>query len=140
MKRGGFGALLVLILFSAFLLSGCSQNPKEFTVKVRCESTGIYQIFYTCYIDGESCGMGGMADLNGGEITAETDLTLTFTESYLEGKDISRLAIDFSPYGKDDTSEIATTEKVYIDAEYGNTYTVVFSGDEDSGFTAQLQD
>ena len=140
MKRGGFGALLVLILFSAFLLSGCSQNPKDFTVKVRCESTGIYQIFYTCYIDGESCGMGGMADLNGGEITAETDLTLTFTESYLEGKDISRFAIDFSPYGKDDTSEIATTEKVYIDAEYGNTYTVVFSGDEDSEFTAQLQD
>ena len=140
MKRGGFGALLVLILFSAFLLSGCSQNPKEFTVKVRCESTGIYQIFYTCYIDGESCGMGGMADLNGGEITAETDLTLTFTESYLEGKDISRFAIDFSPYGKDDTSEIATTEKVYIDAEYGNTYTVVISRDEDSGFTAQLQD
>ena len=140
MKRGGFGALLVLILFSAFLLSGCSQNPKEFTVKVRCESTGIYQIFYTCYFDGESCGMGGMADLNGGEITAETDLTLTFTESYLEGKDISRFAIDFSPYGKDDTSEIATTEKVYIDAEYGNTYTVVLSGDEDSGFTAQLQD
>ena len=139
MKRGGFGALLVLILFSAFLLSGCSQNPKEFTVKVRCESTGIYQIFYTCYIDGESCGMGGMADLNGGEITAETDLTLTFTESYLEGKDISRFAIDFSPYGKDDTSEIATTEKVYIDAEYGNTYTVVVWGGEETGVNAQQQ-
>ena len=46
---------------------------------------------------------------------------------------------DSSPYGKDDTSEIATTNRVYIAAEYGENYTIIFSGDKDNGFTAELQ-
>ena len=56
-----------------------------------------------------------------------------------DGADLSQFAMDFSPYGEDDTSEIATTDKVSIPAAYGETYTVVFSGDETSGFQAVLQ-
>ena len=84
--------------------------------------------------------MGGMADLEGGEITPDSDLTLTFPAAYFgDGADLSQFAMDFSPYGEGDTSEIATTNKVSIPAAYGETYTVVFSGDETSGFQAVLQ-
>ena len=44
--------------------------------------------------------------------------------------------MDFSPYGKDDISEIGTTNRVYIPAEYGAAYTIVFAGNEADGFTA----
>ena len=143
MKKSIF-ILIAMIL--ALTLTSCSNEPTEqtatdaFSVTVVCESEDIYQIFYSCYIDDEYYGMGGMADLDGGEITADTDLTLSFTSSFLgEDADITKFSIDFSPYGKDDTSEIATTNRVYIDAEYGENYTIIFSGDKDSGFTAELQ-
>ena len=92
------------------------------------------------YIGDESRGMGGMADLEGKALTNETDLTLTFTESYLESADISQFSMDFSPYGKDDISEIGTTNRVYIPAEYGAAYTIVFAGNEADGFTATLEE
>ena len=38
-----------------------------------------------------------------------------------------------------DTVELATTEQVPIPAEYGETYTILFTGDEENGFTAQLR-
>ena len=31
------------------------------------------------------------------------------------------------------------TSRVYIAAEYGENYTIIFSGDKDNGFTAELQ-
>ena len=138
-------AFLPLILALALLLSACEAAPEEvedpsFTVRVICESEDIYQIFYTFYIGDESRGMGGMADLEGKALTNETDLTLTFTESYLESADISQFSMDFSPYGKDDISEIGTTNRVYIPAEYGAAYTIVFAGNEADGFTATLEE
>ena len=36
-------------------------------------------------------------------------------------------------------TELATTEQVAIPAEYGETYTILFTGDEENGFTAQLR-
>lgn len=120
--------------------SGGASEASSFTVRVVCESSDIYQLYYTCYIDGEEYSMGGWADLDGGAITETTDMTMVGTREYFEGQDISRLSMDFSPYGEGDTSEIATTEPVLINAEYGNTYTIIFSGDAETGFTATLQD
>ena len=51
----------------------------RFTVRVVCESDGVWQIFYSCYLDGEYYGMGGMADLDGVELTEDTDLSVSFT-------------------------------------------------------------
>lgn len=138
-------AFLPLFLALVLLLSACEAAPEEaadpsFTVRVICESEDVYQIFYTFYIGDESRGMGGMADLEGKALTNETDLTLTFTESYLESADISQFSMDFSPYGKDDISEIGTTNRVYIPAEYGAAYTIVFAGNEADGFTATLEE
>ena len=48
------------------------------------------------------------------------------------------MSMDFSPYGERDTVLLATTEQVAIPAEYGGTYTILFTGDEENGFTAQL--
>ena len=107
----------------ALLAAGCGSKPAEdaFTVEVRCESQGVYQLYYTYYLDGESCGMGGKARLDGRE-------------------DIRTFAIDFSPYGKDDVREIGTTNRLEIPAEYGKRWVVVFSGDRETGYTAQLQE
>ena len=134
------GYVLAVLLILGLTACGGGREEDSFTVRVVCESSGIYQIFYSCYLGDDTAGMGGMADLAGGEITEDTDLTLTFPASYFdEGRDLSQFAMDFSPYGEGDTSEIATTEKVSIPAVYGETYTVVFTGDRLSGFQAALQ-
>ena len=127
-------ALATLLL----CLTGCGNGDDTVTFRLVCQSKDIYQIYYTCYIDGESFCMGGLADLDGNELTEETDLTFSLSRDYFEGADISKLSFDFSPYGKDDTSEIATTERLYIAAEYGKTYTIYFSGDREHGFTVEL--
>ena len=108
----------------ALLAAGCGSKPAEdaFTVEVRCESQGVYQLYYTYYLDGESCGMGGMADLDGRELTAETELRLEFSKARL------------------DVREIGTTNRLEIPAEYGKRWVVVFSGDRETGYTAQLQE
>lgn len=142
-KRWMRRCLAALLCMAALGLSACGgRGPvgaDAFTVRMICQSEDIYQIFYTCYIGGESRGIGGMADLEGGELTEESDLTLTFSKSYFEeGDDPANFSLDFSPYGKEDTAEIGTTAPLAITADWGETYTVVFSGDRQSGFHAAL--
>ena len=87
----------------ALCLTACGQaaGGDAFTVQVICESPDIYQIFYTYYLGDEALGMGGMADLEGGEITPDSDLSLTFPASYFaDGADLSQFTMDFSPYGE----------------------------------------
>lgn len=108
------------------------------TIQLVCESEDIYQIYYTAYLAGKESGMGGWADVDGGVLTPESDLSAVLTKDLLGKGDVSTLSMDFSPYGKGDTVELATTEPVDIPAEYGESYTIVFSGDEESGFTAEL--
>lgn len=144
------GVLLVCAL--AFGLSGCGAtegagtggqsstgDPSAVSVEVICESEGVYKLFYTLYLNGESYSIGGWADYDHESLTGRT-LSCSFSRDYFEDADVSTLAMDFSPYGEDDTSEIATTDPVELHAEYGGTYTIVFSGDEASGFTAELRE
>ena len=95
---------MACVIVLALGLSACggqgTGGGDAFTVRVVCQSEDVYQIFYTCYVGGESRGMGGMADLEGGELTEDTDLTLTFPRSYFEeGDDVGTFSMDFSPYG-----------------------------------------
>ncbi len=144
------GALLAWAL--AFGLAGCGAtegaglggkastgDPSVVSVDVICESEGVYQLFYTLYLDGESYSVGGWGDYDHGSLTGRT-LSCSFSKDYFEDRDISTLAMDFSPYGKDDASEIATTDPVELHPEYGGAYTIVFSGDESNGFTAELKE
>lgn len=132
---------ILSLLFLVTALTACSEKTVDdaITIKVICESKELYQIYYTCYVDDIKCNSGGWADLDGGEITEKTDLSAVMNKELLEKDDISHFSIDFSPYGKNDTSEIATTDKIYIDAEYGKSYTIIFSGDREHGFKAELQ-
>ena len=61
---------MACVIVLALGLSACGGQGAEggdaFTVRVVCQSEDVYQIFYTCYVGGESRGMGGMADLEGG--------------------------------------------------------------------------
>ena len=128
---------LLLPLAPAGGKGGGGTPADSFTLNVECESEGIYQIFYTFYLDGEEMGMGGMADLDGAPL-GEDPLSVTFTSDQLEGGDPAGFSIDFSPYGENDTAEIATTEPVSIDAAYGESYTVRFYGSREAGFAAEL--
>ena len=134
-------AAVALALLS---LAGCQTAAKNavqeleaqdaVTIQLVCQSEDVYQIFYSTYLEGEAYGQGGWADLDGKALTPETSLTASFDKEYFEGKDISTLSMDFSPYGEGDT-----VEQVAIPAEYGETYTILFTGDEENGFTAQLR-
>ena len=151
MKKNLFRAATAVALSAALLsLTGCQTAAKQavqelnaqdaVTIQLVCQSEDVYQIFYSTYLEGEEYGQGGWADMDGKARTSETALTAAFGKDYFDGKDLSTLSIDFSPYGEGDTVELATTEQVAIPAEYGQTYTILFTGDEESGFTAQLQE
>ena len=47
--------------------------------------------------------------MDGKALTSETSLTASFDKDYFDGKDLSTLSMDFSPYGEGDTVELATT-------------------------------
>ena len=151
MKKNLFRAAAAVALSAALLsLTGCQTAAQQavqelnaqdaVTIQLVCQSEDVYQIFYSTYLEGEEYGQGGWADMDGKALTSETSLTASFGKDYFDGKDLSTLSIDFSPYGEGDTVELATTEQVDIPAKYGETYTILFTGDEESGFTAQLQE
>lgn len=151
MKKNVFRAAAAVALSAALLsLTGCQTAAKQavqelnaqdaVTIQLVCQSEDVYQIFYSTYLEGEEYGQGGWADMDGKALTFETSLTASFDKDYFDGKDLSTLSMDFSPYGEGDTVELATTEQVDIPAKYGQTYTILFTGDEESGFTAQLQE
>lgn len=151
MKKNVFRAAAAVALSAALLsLTGCQTAAKQavqelnaqdaVTIQLVCQSEDVYQIFYSTYLEGEEYGQGGWADMDGKALTSETSLTASFDKDYFDGKGLSTLSMDFSPYGEGDTVELATTEQVDIPAKYGETYTILFTGDEESGFTAQLQE
>lgn len=151
MKKNVFRAAAAVALSAALLsLAGCQTAAKQavqelyaqdaVTIQLVCQSEDVYQIFYSTYLEGEEYGQGGWADMDGKALTPETPLAASFGKDYFEDKDLSTLSMDFSPYGEGDTVELATTEQVDIPAKYGETYTILFIGDEESGFTAQLQE
>ena len=138
---------MVRLLLAGLLLMGlasCGQpggKEDSFTVNVVCESEGLAQIFYSCYVDGEYRGMGGIADLDGAVIESGRVFSLVFSRSFLEeGDDPAQFSLTLSPYGEGDTREIATTPPAAILAQYGGTYTLVLSGSRESGFAVQLSE
>lgn len=137
-----FNLLLLLLVITAFAACGqqSDTDPDAVNIEVKCECADVYQVFYSSYIDGQYYGMGAAADMNGGMITSDMVLKTVLTRSYFEKADISSLAMDFSPYGKDESYEMGTTNQVQINAEYGKTYTILITGDKDSGFVATLQE
>lgn len=141
-KKLGWSIVLagIAIAITIILIPSEKHNDNVVIFKIECESKDIYQIYYTMFIDGEYFSKGGFADLDGNVITKETDMTLSLPKGYFEDKDISKISFTFSPYGKDNKKEISTTEELYINAEYGKTYNIIFSGDIENGFKAKLKD
>ena len=70
------------------------------TIQLVCESEDVYQIYYTAYLAGKESGMGGWADVDGGVLTPESDLSAVLTKDLLGEGDVSTLSMDFSPTGK----------------------------------------
>ena len=121
-------------------LTSCAAAEQDaFQVQIICKSSGIQQIFWSCYLDGVFYRSGGMADLDGEELTAESELVPCFSRAYLDGADPIGFSIDFSPYAEGRIIPLGTTDQVSIPAQYGACYTVILSGDEATGFQAELQ-
>lgn len=141
MRKGIFAALLLAL---ALCLSACAGTDEaaqadSFTIRLACESEGVYQVFYTYYAGGVQRGMGGVADLDGAALSADAPLEFPILKEYLEdGDDLSAFSIDFSPYGEGDTVEMGTTAPLEFSVSWGETYTVVLSGDRENGFAAEL--
>lgn len=145
MKKLLFAAAAALVLATG--LSACqtvvvqeSAGEEDLTLRVVCQSPEVYQLYYTLYLDGEEYCQGGWGDIDGDPLTGQSDLTALFPQGYFEGRDLSGLAVDLSPYGEGDTREITTTPPVELHAQYGGCYTILFTGDEEQGFTAQVQE
>ena len=137
---------LALAALACLTLAACGA-PREaeeadgFTLRLLCESEDIYQIFYTCYIGGDARCMGGAADLDGGELSPQTPLEMPVLQmNFEEGDDLSTFSIDLSPYGENDTAELGTTAPVAFPVQWGETYTLVLSGNAQQGFTAALEE
>ena len=133
----------IALCFAALLIASPSafaeQAPDSFTVEIICESEDIYQLYYACY-QGDSCqGLGGVADPDGQALSPDTPLTVTFPSSYFDDPtDLEDFGIALSPYGRDDLTAITTTDPLIFPAEFGGHYTVVLSGDRESGFQVTL--
>ena len=145
MKKLLFAAAAALVLATG--LSACqtvvvqeSAGEEDLTLRVVCQSPEVYQLYYTLYLDGEEYCQGGWGDIDGDPLTGQSDLTALFPQGYFEGRDLSGLAVDLSPYGEGDTREISTTPPVELRAQYGGCYTILFTGDGEQGFTAQVQE
>lgn len=137
-------AAVILLLCIPIVFAACSpkndSDPNAIYIKIKCQSEDVYQIFYSSYIDGQYYGMGAVADQDGRRLTSDMVLETVLTKSYFEDSDVSLLSMDFSPYGENESYEMGTTNQVAIKAEYGKTYTVLISGNKESGFTATLEE
>ena len=105
MKKLLFAAAAALVLATG--LSACqtvvvqeSAGEEDLTLRVVCQSPEVYQLYYTLYLDGEEYCQGGWGDIDGAPLTAQSDLTALFPQGYFEGRDLSGLAVDLSPYGE----------------------------------------
>lgn len=94
--------LAAAALLAANLLTACAAPPEQaeevpddtFAVRLICESQDIYRIYYSCYLDGAYYSMGGVADLDGKALDAESPMTIYFPRSYFDGaEDISSFSI-----------------------------------------------
>ncbi|MCM1364849.1 MAG: hypothetical protein NC122_10105 [Faecalibacterium sp.] len=136
---GLFCALAVITTFFGCAASEEKADPNAVTIGIRCDCEDIYQVYYSTYIGDKSYGIGSVADLDHNKMTANRVYETKLTKEYFENGDVSKLVMDFSPYGKDDTHEQGTTNKVEINAEYGKSYVIVITGDKEQGFSAALE-
>ena len=94
MRRNLFAVLLIWI--AALGLIGCQRGSgyqvqpdavreaEQFTVDVVCRSEDVLRIFYSCYIDGQERGIGGLADLDGAVIPPGRTFSIPFPRSALK--------------------------------------------------------
>ena len=115
------------------ILTGCgakSETP-SFKVELVVDITGAYSVYYTSYIDGVRTGSGAGADYDNNELEPGRVLEYEFTPALFdEGADLSKFAIDFSPFDNEGEYEMGRTNIVEFPVEYGQTYRIHLVQDE----------
>lgn len=119
---------------------GGSTPENRFSVRVTCADQTVDQISYTTCVGGEFRTTGGQVILDRDDAEEETVFTLSFSPGdFKEGDDLSEFSISLAPVQPGERGNPAFTEPVAIPAEYEGEYTVLLSGDGESGYTAQLE-
>lgn len=120
-------SVMISVALVLGILTGCgakSETP-SFKVELVVDITGAYSVYYTSYIDGVRTGSGAGADYDNNELEPGRVLEYEFTPALFdEGADLSKFAIDFSPFDNEGEYEMGRTNIVEFPVEYGQTYRI----------------
>ncbi len=126
-------SVMISVALVLGILTGCgakSETP-SFKVELVVDITGAYSVYYTSYIDGVRTGSGAGADYDNNELEPGRVLEYEFTPALFdEGADLSKFAIDFSPFDNEGEYEMGRTNIVEFPVEYGQTYRIHLVQDE----------
>ena len=126
-------SVMISVALVLGILTGCgakSETP-SFKVELVVDITGAYSVYYTSYIDGVRTGSGAGADYDNNELEPGRVLEYEFTPALFdEGADLSKFAIDFSPFDNEGEDEMGRTNIVEFPVEYGQTYRIHLVQDE----------
>lgn len=124
------------IIVNHILMKVSDKEVPSFKVELVVDTEGAYKVFYSGYINGVRSCSGAQADLDGNELEPGRVLEYELT-SYLfdEDADLSKFSIDFSPFDNESQYELGRTNEVAFPAEYGQTYRIHLTQDE-NGYQA----
>ena len=126
-------SVMISVALVLGILTGCGAETEtpSFKVELVVDIPGVYSVYYTSYIDGARAGSGAEADLDHQELEQGRVLEYEFTPALFdEGADLSKFAIDFSPFDNESEYELGRTNIVAFPAEYGQTYRIHLVHDE----------
>ena len=126
-------SVMISVALVLGILTGCGakSGTPSFKVELVVDITGAYSVYYTSYIDGVRTGSGAGADYDNNELEPGRVLEYEFTPALFdEGADLSKFAIDFSPFDNEGEYEMGRTNIVEFPVEYGQTYRIHLVQDE----------
>ena len=127
---------VIAVIANHILMKVSEKEVPSFKVELVIDTEGVYKVFYSGYIDGVRSCSGAQADLDGNELEPGRVMEYELT-SYLfdEDADLSKFSIDFSPFDNESQYELGRTNEVTFPAEYGQTYRIHLTQD-DNGYHA----
>lgn len=131
MKKTILSVISLVLLFGILAGCGAETETPSFTVELVVDIEGAYSVYYTSYIDGVRASSGADADVDGNKLEPGRVLEYKFTPALFdEDADLSKFSIDFSPFDNESAYEMGRTNEVAFSAEYGQTYRIHLTGDE----------
>ena len=132
------GAIILVAVIATTIIvvlgmRGADKEASSFKVELVVDTEDVYSVYYTGYIDGARSCSGANADLDGNELELGRVLEYEFTSALFDlGADLSKFSIDFSPFDNEGQYELGRTNEVTFPAEYGQTYRIHLTHDDNA--------